>query len=142
MKLYTYVYWQHRSTTVDVVAETEEKVEQKLKDMEISGSLDLSNIEVGDSGFDYLEEKELPEGRYTEDGLRVVDFFEQRFDGDILITDPCYLAHGKKEGWDGAYWGWMCSNPPDDDGTPQKACVPLRMVGIDPVLIGSTIYGD
>ena len=49
-------YWEHSATTIDVVAETEEEAFEKAKAIVECGELDLSTMELGDSGYESLGE--------------------------------------------------------------------------------------
>ena len=49
-------YWEHSATTIDVVAENEEEALEKAKAIVECGELDLSTMELGDSGYESLGE--------------------------------------------------------------------------------------
>ena len=49
-------YWEHSATTIDVVAETEEEALEKAQEMVDGGEVDLSTMELGDSGYEMLGE--------------------------------------------------------------------------------------
>ena len=53
-KTYRIEYWEHTSTTIDVVAETEEEALEKAKEIVECGELDCSTIEHGDCGYESM----------------------------------------------------------------------------------------
>lgn len=55
-KTYRIEYWEHTSTTIDVVAETEEEALEKAKEMVECGELDLGTMELGDCGYEPMGE--------------------------------------------------------------------------------------
>ena len=55
-KTFRIEYWEHTSTTIDVVAETEEEALEKAKVMVECGELDLSTMELGDCGYEPMGE--------------------------------------------------------------------------------------
>ena len=55
-KTYRIEYWEHTSTTIDVVAETEEEALEKAKAIVECGELDLATMELGDCGYEPMGE--------------------------------------------------------------------------------------
>ena len=55
-KTYRIEYWEHKSTTIDVVAETEEEALEKAKAIVECGELDLETMELGDYGYELMFE--------------------------------------------------------------------------------------
>ena len=55
-KTYRIEYWEHTSTTIDVVAETEEEALEKAKEIVECGELDLETMELGDYGYELMFE--------------------------------------------------------------------------------------
>ena len=55
-KTFRIEYWEHTSTTIDVVAETEEEALEKAKVMVECGELDLTAMELGDCGYEQMGE--------------------------------------------------------------------------------------
>ena len=55
-KTYRIEYWEHKSTTIDVVAETEEEALEKAKEIVERGELDLETMELGDYGYELMFE--------------------------------------------------------------------------------------
>ena len=55
-KTYRIEYWEHTSTTIDVVAETEEEALEKAKEIVECGELDCSTMELGDYGYELMFE--------------------------------------------------------------------------------------
>lgn len=55
-KTYRIEYWEHTSTTIDVVAETEEEALEKAKEIVECGELDLGTMELGDCGYEPMGE--------------------------------------------------------------------------------------
>lgn len=55
-KTYRIEYWEHKSTTIDVVAETEEEALEKAKEIVECGELDLETMELGDYGYELMFE--------------------------------------------------------------------------------------
>lgn len=55
-KTFRIEYWEHSSTTIDVVAETEEEALEKANEMVECGELDLSTMELGDYGYEPMGE--------------------------------------------------------------------------------------
>ena len=55
-KTFRIEYWEHLSTTIDVVAETEEEALEKAKEMVECGEVNLGNMELGDYGYESVGE--------------------------------------------------------------------------------------
>ena len=55
-KTYRIEYWEHTSTTIDVVAETEDEALEKAKEIVECGELDLETMELGDYGYELMFE--------------------------------------------------------------------------------------
>lgn len=55
-KTFRIEYWEHSSTTIDVVAETEEEALEKAQEMVECGELDFGTMKLGDSGYEPLGE--------------------------------------------------------------------------------------
>ena len=55
-KTYRIEYWEHTSTTIDVVAASEEEALEKAKKKVECGELDCSTMELGDCGYDLMGE--------------------------------------------------------------------------------------
>ena len=55
-KTYRIEYWEHKSTTIDVVSETEEEALEKAKAIVECGELDLETMELGDYGYELMFE--------------------------------------------------------------------------------------
>ena len=49
-------YWEHSSTVIDVLAETEEEALEKAQEMVDGGEVDLSTMELGDYGYESIGE--------------------------------------------------------------------------------------
>ena len=55
-KTYRIEYWEHKSTTIDVVAQTEEEALEKAKEIVECGELDFETMELGDYGYELMFE--------------------------------------------------------------------------------------
>ena len=55
-KTYRIEYWEHTSTTIDVVAASEEEALEKAKKKVECGELDCSTMELGDYGYELMFE--------------------------------------------------------------------------------------
>lgn len=55
-KTYRIEYWEHTSTTIDVVAASEEEALEKAKAIVECGELDLATMELGDCGYEPMGE--------------------------------------------------------------------------------------
>ena len=55
-KTYRIEYWEHTSTTIDVVADSEEEALEKAKEIVECGELDLETMELGDYGYELMFE--------------------------------------------------------------------------------------
>ena len=55
-KTFRIEYWEHTSTTIDVVAETEDEAVEKAKAIVEGGELDLATMELGDCGYEPMGE--------------------------------------------------------------------------------------
>lgn len=63
-----------------------------------------------------------------------------RFDGDIIITDPCYLLAGMSDEKHEEIWNKVC-----DSISGERAIVDFGVyadLGMKPNMVGNTIYGD
>ena len=110
-----------------------EEAEEILKKKERNGEIDESGMECGDSGFEYLSEKDL-------DKETPVACVEKHFEGDILITDPCYLRDDMTDTQKAEdYWDYFCAHDFDTFETDNSG---LFRFGLRNTLVGRTIYGD
>ena len=135
MKKFIYNYWRRKSMDVDVYAETKEEADRKLTDMETGGELEMDNLEFCNSGFNLLSEEDV-----DPDEDIPVDCVEKRFNGDILITDPCYIHQllpdpEREKG----FWDYFIGRPFSKFETDNSG---LFLYGLYNTLIGRTIYGD
>lgn len=55
-KTYRIEYWEHTSTTIDVVAASEDEALEKAKEIVECGELDLGTMELGDCGYEPMGE--------------------------------------------------------------------------------------
>lgn len=135
MKKFIYNYWLRKSMDVDVYAETKEEADRQLVEMETGGKLEKDNLEFCDSGFDLLSEEDV-----DPDEEILVDCVERRFEGDILITDPCYInqLHPDPERAKG-FWDYFTGQSFDKFKVDKTY---LFLYGLYSTLIGRTIYGD
>ena len=135
MKKFTFEYVQQRSSDITVLACTKGEAEARIKEMEDNGGIDMDRPEHLVNHFRFVREQDV-----DPDEDIPVDCVEKRFNGDILITDPCYirqlLPDSEREK---GFWGFFINHSfsrfeADNSG--------LFLYGLYNTLIGNTIYGD
>ena len=135
MKRFTFEYVQQRSSDVTILAYTKEEAVAKITEMEEKGEIDMDRPEHLANHFYFKHETDV-----DPDEDIPVDCVEKRFNGDILITDPCYihqlLPDPEREN---RFWDFFMNHAflrfvADAPG--------LFLYGLYNTLIGRTIYGD
>ena len=135
MKKFTFEYVQKRSSDITVLADTKEEAETKVKKMSESKEIDMDHPEHLENHFRFVRERDVD----LEENI-LVDCVEKNFNGDILITDPCYIHQQLPDPErEKSFWGYFCKHPfnkfeADNPG--------LFLYGLCNTLVGRTIYGD
>ena len=159
LKKFIIHYWERQTTDFPVVAHNEDEARKIFKEMQDADDIDYSTLEFADNGVAEVvcegpateeESAEYKPPSSDEDnddpgeleflsGDLVFDVTSNRFDGDIVITDPCYLDNTMQGPCDENFWPKMCNHM----GTGierDPGC--FASFGFTPSLIGNTIYGD
>lgn len=55
-KRYVVEYWEHTAMDIEVYASSPEEAEEKARLKVENGDVDFSNMEVGDSGYEVIEQ--------------------------------------------------------------------------------------
>ena len=135
MKKFTFEYVQKRWSDITVLANTKEEAETKVKNMEENKEIDMDHPEHLANHFCFIREADVDP---DEDIL--ADCVEKRFDGDILITDPCYIHHQLPDPErEKGFWDYFCRHSFDKFEVDNAV---LFSYGLYNTLVGQTIYGD
>lgn len=157
LKKFIIHYWEKQTMNFPVVAHDEDEARRIFKKMQENGDVDYSILEFDDDGIaEVVCEGPASEGEVAEyeaspaddeassrleflSGSAIFDVTSNRFDGDIVITDPCYLDNTMQGSCDENFGPKMCNHM----GTGierDPGC--FASFGFTPSLIGNTIYGD
>ena len=157
LKKFIIKYWERQTMDFPVVAHDEDEARRTFKKMQEDGDIDYSTLEFDDNGISDVicggpatpeeiaeyesspaDDEESPKLEFLS-GAAVFDVTSNRFDGDIVITDPCYLDNTTEGSCSEEYWPKMCgfmgSGIYKDPGN-------FASFGFSPSIIGNTIYGD